>query len=194
MSDKDDARLLADLLLQARSDANKSQEAMALSVGVSKSTIINWERGTSAPNLKQVLKWFRECGLNPFPYMLQYVFPGSFDVSSGEDLNALRDALHLYVDSMPEKMLRDMSYITFGQHGSSSFSVVQMMVAHLHTDMRSRVAAARLIKENYEMCEHTGTLVCPDEVKPDLKILEDGILSGKTAVVTGASGYSLNNK
>ena len=194
MSDIDDAKLLASLLSQARVDSNKSQEHLSLAIGVSKNTIYNWEKGTSAPNLRQVLKWFQTCGLNPFPYMLQYVFPGSFIDSGTDDVEKLRETMHSYVDSMPEQMLREMAFITFGQHGSSSFSVVQMMVAHLHTDMRSRVAAARLVMENYELCQHTNSLVCPDDVQPDLKILEDGILSGKNAVANGENGYSVNNK
>lgn len=194
MSDYDDAKLLADLLSKARNDAMISQEHMSLALGVSKNTVSNWERGTSAPNIKQTLKWFKECSLNPFPYMLQYVFPESFTVDSNDDLSDLRKSMHDYIDSMPEDILRQMCYIMFGQHGSSSFSVVQMMCAHLHTSMQSRVISARIIKESYEMCRATGDLVCPDEVIPDLDILEEGIVSGKYAVYAGRNAYSANKK
>ena len=192
-SNMSDAQIFAGILAKARTVADRSQESMSLAMGVSKATIGNWEKGTSVPNMNQTLRWFKECNLNPFPYMLRYVFPESFTRSSNapEDM---RKSLHAYIDSMPDEMLEQLCYIAFGQHGSSSFSVIQMMSAHLHADMKSRVAQARLVKENYEMCMVTNTLTCPNEALPDMAILEDGIVQGKKAVGSGANGYSVNQK
>ena len=67
---------------QSRADAEKSQEFMALGLGVSKKTVQNWEKGISAPDLFQGSEWFRILGLNPLPYYLAFLFPELFgDIS-----------------------------------------------------------------------------------------------------------------
>ena len=63
---------------QSRADAEKSQEFMALGLGVSKKTVQNWEKGISAPDLFQGSEWFRILGLNPLPYYLAFLFPELF--------------------------------------------------------------------------------------------------------------------
>ena len=73
---------------KSRADAGKSQEFMALSLGVSKKTILNWERGLSAPNLFQRAEWFRVLGLNPTHYHLEYLYPDAF----GDATTANNDA------------------------------------------------------------------------------------------------------
>ena len=56
--------------------------------------------------------------------------------------------------------------------------------------MQSRVNAARMILENYEMEESQGELVCPEAIQPDLRMLKSAIREGKSAVLTGSSGYA----
>ena len=55
--------------------------------------------------------------------------------------------------------------------------------------MRSRVTASRVILENYEMEEKTGTLVCPQDIPPDLNVLRSAISQGKNAVQNGEVSY-----
>lgn len=45
------AKRFAKVWWKSRDDVGKSQEFMALSMGVSKKTIQNWEKGLSSPNL-----------------------------------------------------------------------------------------------------------------------------------------------
>ena len=77
-----------------------------------------------------------------------------------------------------------------GRHGSSWYSLLQLFCAHCHTSMRSRVNAARMIADNYDMDEETDNLVCPSNVRPDMEMLRRSIEDGKNAVMTGAQGYT----
>ena len=83
---------------QSRADAKKSQEYMALSLGVSKKTIQNWEKGTSSPDLFQGCEWFRVLGLNPMPYYLAFLYPDTFGTPQAFDNeDAVEKALILLI-------------------------------------------------------------------------------------------------
>ena len=43
--------------------------------------------------------------------------------------------------------------------------------------------------QNNEMEEKTGTLVCPQEIPPDLNVLRSAISQGKNAVQNGEVSY-----
>ena len=70
---------------QSRADAEKSQEYMALGLGVSKKTIQNWEKGIAAPNLYQGIEWFQLLGLNPMHYYLEFLYPSLFGNKTDND-------------------------------------------------------------------------------------------------------------
>ena len=85
---------------------------------------------------------------------------------------------------------RQLLYLMDGNHGSSWYSLLQMFTAHCHTSMKSRVAAARVIAENYEMEAKSGDLVCPENVQPDMDVLNFAILEGKQAAQEHKMGYT----
>lgn len=175
---------------QSRADAKKSQEYMALSLGVSKKTIQNWEKGISAPDLFQGCEWFRVLGLNPMPYYLAFLFPDTFGTPDAfEQEDSVEKALILLIRQSSAEEKRQLLFLMSGHHGSSWHSLLQMFTAHCHTSMRARVTASRAILENYEMEEKTGTLVCPQDVPPDLDVLRSAISQGKHAVQKGKASY-----
>lgn len=175
---------------KSRSDAGKSQEYMSLSLGVSKKTIQNWEKGISSPDFFQTTEWFRVLGLNPFHYYLEFLYPWIFSSDEKDDEEIEKALLELIRNSshMEKKQLL---YLMSGDHGSSWYSLLQMFTAHCHTSMQSRVSAARIITENYEMEEKTGKLVCPDDVRPDLIMLNESINQGKQAALEAKKGYTV---
>ena len=65
-----------------------------------------------------------------------------------------------------------------------------MFTAHCHCSLRSRVTAARTILENYEMDMACGSLVCADNVQPDMKMLHHAVEEGKLSVFNQLSGYT----
>ena len=176
---------------KSRADAEKSQEFMALGLGVSKKTVQNWEKGISAPDLFQGSEWFRILGLNPLPYYLAFLFPELFgDVSPNTPDEEVDLALHHLIDQATPMEKRQLLFLMAGQHGSSWYALLQMFTAHCHTSMQCRVATARIVLDNYEMQQETNELVCTDNVAPNLDILRNAIESGKSAAQQKRPGYT----
>ena len=176
---------------QSRADADKSQEFMALSLGVSKKTVQNWEKGISAPDLFQGSEWFRILGINPLPYYLAFLYPDLFgDISPDKPDEDLDLALHHLIDQATPMEKRQLLFLMAGKHGSSWYALLQMFTAHCHTSMQCRVATARIVLDNYEMQQGTGELVCTENVPPNLDVLRNAIESGKTAALQKRSGYT----
>lgn len=176
---------------KSRADAGKSQEYMAMGLGVSKKTIQNWEKGVSSPNLFQSSEWFELLGLNPLTYYLAFIYPWLFDTlsvySTDEEIEEI--LICLIKQSTPMEK-RQLLYLMIGDHGSSWYSLLQMFTAHCHTTMKTRVTASRIILENFEMEKELGSLVCKDNVMPDIKMLKYAISQGKNAVEHNNYGYS----
>lgn len=177
--------------IQSRYDAGASQEDMALALGVSRKTIQNWEKGTSSPSLFQGFEWFRVLGLNPLRYYLNFIYPEFFhDLNCDSDDEKCKQALIKYIDSCSPAEHKQLLYLIAGKHGSDWYAVLQMMTAHCHCSMQSRVCAARIILDNYDMDCSKGSNVCPDSILPDTELLEQSILKGKSAAIEGKIGYS----
>lgn len=103
----------------------------------------------------------------------------------------IEQALEALLKKAPMKWKRALLYLFYGSHGSSPNSVIQLMLAHLHLPMHSRVGQAGLILQNYEMAELMGELVQPNNILPDIEVLRESIQKGKNAVVSGQNGYLL---
>ncbi len=179
------------MLARARNDAGLSQRFVAQAVGVGERTVKNWEAGSSAPNIVQMISWFRACGINPIRYVLDWLDPVHFDGLTAENnLADIKSALLEYISSVSsEKEIRQLAFCMFGNHGSSWRSQLEMLTAHDHTTLRSRVTVARAVLENYEMEESQGILVNTDHIPPDLSRLRDAVEKGKDAVQEGKAGY-----
>lgn len=190
-SEKELAERQAKMFWKSRNDAGKSQEYMALSIGVSKNTVSNWERGLSSPTIRQMGKWFKAIGLNPLRYLLNYYHGDAFDSAKIEDDDIeVSKILHDTIDLMPIRYQLILLFILAGSHGSSYASVLEMIDAHLHCDMRSRVGVADLIARNFELCEAIGTLVCDSDTMPNLELLLQSIELGKNAAFNNQQGYT----
>lgn len=192
MEDLEQAKHFAQLWCKSRYEANVSQEQMALSLGVSKKTIANWEKGLSSPTLKQGLEWFEICAINPLRYFLNFLYPEYFvDISDASDDQYIRDALIHYINSASSTELHQMAFVITGEHGSDWYGLLQMLTAHCHTSMQSRVMAARTILDNYKIESKAQTLIEPDEAKPNIELLDTSVQRGLNAALNGEQGYSI---
>lgn len=177
---------------KSRADAGISQEALAFELGVSRKTIQNWEKGTTAPSLFQGTEWFRVLGLNPMPYYLAYVFPDEAEgIKASDSDERINEALLSCVTALPEKAKRQLLYLLIGEHGSSSAAVINLLNAYLQLPMLDRYKQAASIASCYEVEEELGRLVCPNNVQPDMKKLNEALELGKKAAVSGKIGYSI---
>ena len=179
------------IFTKSRQKTTVSQEKMAAELDVSRRTIQNWEMGKSCPDFFQTMEWFRVLKINPIPYYLEYVFPKEFsDLQASDSGERIAEALKVLLESLSEEQMRALLFLFHADHGSSPTAVLQMIVAHLHCDMKSRVTVARSILENFEMCEQRGELVAEDHIMPHLDVLRDAVERGKMAANKKEKGYS----
>lgn len=185
----DIARRIADMWIVSRARAGVSQEWMAMEMGVSKKTIQNWEKGTSAPTLAQTLLWFDAIKINPYPYMLSCIYPEVYNNIDGKEDEDLDAALIKNLDNMSNLEKKQLLYLISGKHGSLWHPLLQMFTAHCHTNLKSRVLTATQIVNSYEMDLKTNHLICNDEILPDLSLLQSAVEAAKESVLNGDDGY-----
>lgn len=193
LSEKNEnARRFAQIWSKSRKAAGKSQEYMAIHLKISKRTVQNWEHGVSAPDLFTSSEWFRILGINPLHYYLSFLYPEMLSEPADKQSDDKTDMiLETLIKDFTPLEKRELLYLISGRHGSSWYSLLQMFTAHCHTSMKSRVAAARIIAENYEMEAESGELVCPEAVQPDLDILKNALDQGKKAAQKKKNGYTV---
>ena len=179
------------ILTKSRQKSNVSQEHMAAELGVSRRTIQNWEMGNSCPTFFQVIEWFRVLGQNPASYYREFLYPEAFkDLEPSDDDDRISDALQIVFNNLSIAEKRTLLYLFHSDHGSSTLAILQMLLAHLHTDMKSRVLVGRMILESFEMSEKRDELVNTDCIMPDLDIFQQAIEKCKQAAIKRESGYS----
>lgn len=169
---------------KSRADGGKSQEFMAMGLGVSRKTIQNWEKGTSYPDLFQGEEWFHLLGLNPIQYYIEFLYPWLFEgaASAKSDEQIAELLLQLISECAPEEK-RQLLYLMTGNHGSSWHFLLQTFTAYCHTTMKYRVATARMIADTYEMEDKLNLLVCPETARPNLDVLKREIKEERRAVL-----------
>ena len=178
------------ILVKSRQKAGVSQERLADELNVSRRTIQNWETGKSCPTVFQFMEWFRALKENPVSYYLELLFPREFsDICPDDSDERISQALEMIFSSLSDFEKRQFLYLFHSEHGSSPYAVLQMIIAHLHCDLKSRVAVARVILENFEMCEMRDELVGKEHVMPDMNGLVEAIERGKIAASKGDDGY-----
>lgn len=185
---------VAESLRLTRNEAGISQEYMALELGVTRRTILNWENGISEPSVSQAIAWFKLANKNPIPYLLQYTYPDMDKISPKDNDTKILTALMQIINDLPAEGVRQLMYLFFGNHGSSPRAVLQMITAHLQTPMRDRIAHGQLVATNYEISQRTGSLARPNNIQPDLEFLNAAIDAAKNAVEKNAKEYSVVEK
>lgn len=180
---------VCDALCEARGESGKSQEFMALELGVSRKTVQNWESGASEPSVTQAIEWFRILNISPLPYFLQIVHTDMQGINSKDDVGKLRAALLKLVGELPEDSLRQLLYLFYGTHGSSPRAILNMLTAHLQTPLEDRVTSSTLILKSYELAKKKGKTTEKDHVQPNLELLKKAIAMGEEAAVKNANAY-----
>lgn len=173
---------VADALRITRNEAGKSQEFMALELGITRRTVVNWENGVSEPSVSQAIAWFQLTDKNPIPFLLQGIYPDMDKISYKDDDARILQALMQLIHDLPADGVRQLMYLFFGNHGSSPRAVLQMLTAHLQTPMKDRIVHGQLIATNYEIARATDTLVHPEHIQPDLAYLNQSIEAAKKSV------------
>lgn len=180
---------LAKTLRETRTKQKRSQEYMALEMGIARKTVQNWEKGISAPSITQTMDWFRILQVSPLPYLFQYVYPEMENISSKDEDEKLRKSLLTLIEQLPPEGIRQLLYLFYGDHGSSPRAVLNMLTAHLQTPMRDRVTASSIILKNYQIAQKQNTITSNEHVQPDLSTLQKAIQKGENAAIEGSETY-----
>ena len=185
----------ADIHVKARISANKSQEFMAIELGIAKKTVQNWEKGISSPSFFQSLEWFRVLNINPFPYYMSIMYPKESKlIKSANTDGEINEAFDTLIKQISINDKRALLYIFFGSHGGDPHTIINLMLAHLHTPLQARITQAMLISYIYEMQEEIDNLICKDDIMPNLAELNDAILRARVAALHKQYGYSALDK
>lgn len=178
-------------LREARNNAGKSQEYMALELGIARKTVQNWESGVSEPSLGQALAWFRALHINPLPYLFQVVHTDMDHINSNSDIPRLRESLISLLEDMPEEGIRQLLYLLYGDHGSSPRAVLSMVTAHLQCPMSDRVTQGKVILNNYQRAKKKDRLTSTSHIQPNEELLEYAIQQGENADIENKNAYVL---
>lgn len=194
-NDIERAKFLSDLLLKSRKSMNKSQDYMAMGLGVSKNTIYNWEKGTARPDVFQLCDWFELLGLNPTPFILQFTNPHAIkDISPSAQYDVLLKAYIEIIQNIPEDRLRQKLYQEYGTHGSDAYSLDQLFNAYLHLPLEQRMIIAQIISNVFSLCEKKNELINTDHQMPNVEALNASITCAQEAAIKKQFGYSINDK
>lgn len=175
----------------ARIKANRSQEYMALELDVAKKTVQNWEKGLSSPSFFQSLEWFRVLNTNPFPYYMSIIYPDTLaGVKASDSDEKINEAFDSLVKNIDINDKRALLYLFYGEHGSSPHSVIQLILARLHTPLASRIASAYLVANEYELNKQLGNIVCPNNILPDMDDLNRAMIKARESAIHNESSYN----
>lgn len=184
---------VCEALRESRNLSGKSQEYMALEIGIARKTVQNWERGTSEPTIGQAVAWFKALDISPLPYLLQIVHNDMDRINGKDDFNKLKASLNKLLQELPEEGVRQLLYLFYGDHGSSPRAILNMVTAHLQTPMEARVTQGSVILKNYEMAQKKHILTAEDHVQPNVELLKKAINMGEEAAVKNLDAYILSD-
>ena len=185
---------MASVWYRSRALAGKSQEYMALEMGIARKTVQNWEKGVSAPSVMQAIEWFRVLDVSPLPYLFEYIYPDLEKLSATDEDKRLKQALFKLLESLPVEGIRQILYLFYGDHGSSPRAVMHLVNAHLQTPMKDRIAHGELILKNYELAKRKGKLTGAEHIKPDEALLREAIRRGEEAYLADKEAYIINGE
>lgn len=184
------AAVFAEMHAKVRNKVNKSQDYMAMELGVSKKTIQNWEKGISSPTFFQSLEWFRVLKVNPIPYYIQCVFPYRNVRGKKTDPDeVIEERFKMLTEQFSVNTKRALVYLFLGEHGSSPTAVVQFILEYLHMPMKDRALIAKMTSELYSMDSKMGNIVCPENILPITDLLDRSIESAKSSVLQNYTSY-----
>lgn len=186
---EEDQKRLSEMLMLSRAESGMSQEKVAFELGIAKKTVQNWERGVSSPTLPQAIEWFRAMNVAAMPYLIQFIFPDTKNISAKDDDEKIRKSLISIIDTLPPEGIRQLLYLFYGDHGSSPRATVNLMTAHLQTPLRDRYNHAAMIMNDYKISEDKAQTSRPDHIQPDMALLEKSLKAAREAVVNNRDSY-----
>lgn len=146
------------LIASARVSQSKSQQVMADFLSVSKRTVQNWECGKSAPDIAQVLAWFKLLELSPMPYFIRFMYPNNNSTIASLTLAEIYSSLRSHLSVMTDVDRQLLLFILSGKHGSSPHAIVSLVAEHCLLPVDYKIASATTIHQLYNMAVASGNI------------------------------------
>lgn len=181
---------IAEMFQKSRYASGLSQQKVADIMHVSKSTIQNWEDGTSSPSFEKILEWFKALGVPMYPYLMTLMYPREFaQIKTDTDIDDIRKGLNSLVAELDEFHARELYFILSGIHGSSPTGTLDLITAYLHLPLAQRVLTAENTLSNYEMAYALGKVHNTEHVLPATTTLKRCVDTARTAAMSGKNSY-----
>lgn len=182
----------ADALKELRQRHGLSKAKIADKLYLDERTWAKYESGVSAPSAPEFIWYFSELGEDVLRSTLNAIYPDIYkEITCTEDTDALRQAAaHFFLHVATDDMVRDFTYIAFGEHGSNIRPQLAEFVALDHLPLDYRVAVVKNIITFYGLAEARGEIVCQDTAPVNIDVLVDAIRSGLEAVGEGRNSYA----
>lgn len=190
MSRYDDIKNFADIHVKAREQSGKSQEYVALELGVNKKTISNWENGISSPTFFQSLEYFKALGINPFPLYLRLVYPNTCKLSPSDKDERINEAFDSLAESLPTSAKRILLFLFYGEYGGNPSDIMELICAYMHIPLSERVLMATIIAHTYEMDKELNKLICDDSIHPNMEKLKEATKKARISAINHEYGYN----
>lgn len=171
---------LAVILSKIRGDL--SREKMGKYIGVSSTTINNWESAVSAPTFAQVMRLSSVNSLSPVKYFFDYLYPEVFwGINVNSDISLLDKAIRIIIHNLSgrEKMI-----LEYGMR-KDVLVFLPHAVADLQTPIGDKQTAALAISTAYSLCDD----LIDTGLDPDMRSFEKAIYHGRLAFRSDTEGY-----
>ena len=175
---------------RARVKARRSQEWVANELKITRKTVQNWETGATSPSFFESLEWFRVLNINPFPYYLSLIHPQELNVKCTDNDAKIEKAFDALIHDISIDDKRALLYLYYGDHGSSPYSVIQLLLAHLHLPILPRLDNAYAVLHKYEVYNDMGETICKDNIQPNIKDLRRAIERAEKSAKNKEFGYN----
>lgn len=182
----------ADLLRDLRLEAGLTVPKMADLMEIDKRTWQKYEDGLSAPSVPEFIDIFNRLGEDALKKVLNLIYPSIYkSLSQDSNTKDLRKALVHYFDYLASDLVvRELSFLVFGDHGSNFVPQLQEFTALDHLPMTLRYAIAKQIQIFWTVSEANGQLINLDHVMPDINMFADAIAKGEDAALSGRNSYT----
>lgn len=191
MLEPDSARL-GRIMQAERERSGLSRQRVAISMGVSPTTVKNWEIGLAEPSYTKLVAYCKAIGV-PRSIITQAYEHEEMDGLDGcsPDEDVDRAFRRLFsADAMPMWVKRQMLFLRSGHHGGDPIALLQMMVAHAQSPLFCRCSHTNTIISDYMMSANAHMIQYPDHAQPQLEILATALDSANSALKEGMRGYT----
>lgn len=169
-----------------------SQKKMAAMLNLSESTWIRYETGEKTPDLTEAMRIYGVLGEQILPPLLRVAYPDHYVIDDPGDIKRMQNAIiHYWMEVASPKLIAQMYYVMFGDHGGSFIAKLQEWVQDDHLPMDYRVIETKISTMLFDLAGARNELVCPDDPMPDRDVLLDAILQGEGAANEGRNSYSV---